>query len=136
MRTPILWIEIPVSNFEKALNFYQNVFETKLAIRMFYGKKVGLFSQESFGIKASINEVEHHNGSNGIKPFFFVSVMSDALELVEENGGKIIRRPMLLKQTNENGELIIGSNLIDGEVGYYAEVTDSEDNHFYLYSHS
>lgn len=136
MRTPIVWIEIPVSNFERALNFYQNVFETKLDVREFYGKKVGLFSQESFGIKASINEQENFNGSNGTKPFFLVNVMSDALESVEENGGKIIARPILLKQTNEHGELIIGSNLIDNEVGYYAEVTDSENNHFYLYSHS
>lgn len=136
MRTPILWLEIPVKDFDRALNFYQNVFETKLGLRVFYGKRVGLFSQDSFGIKVSINEVENYSGTNGIKPFFFVNVMSDALELVEENGGEVIRRPILLKQTNENGELIIGSNLIDNEVGYYAEIKDSEGNHFYLYSHS
>lgn len=136
MNTPILWVEIPVNDFERALHFYQNVFETKLALRTFYGKKVGLFSNDASGVKASINEVDNYQGTNGIKPFFFVTVMADAIEAVEENGGKIIRRPTLLKQTNENGEIIIGSNLIDNEVGYYAEIQDSEGNHLYLYSHS
>ena len=136
MSAPILWVEIPVSNFDRALSFYQNVFETKLALRNFYGKKVGLFNSEIFGVKASINEVENYQGTNGIKPFFFVNVMADAIDAVEENGGEIIRRPALLKQTNEQGEVIIGSNLIDNEVGYYAEIKDSEGNHIYFYSHS
>lgn len=136
MRTPILWVEIPVSNFDRALNFYQNVFDTKLEIRTFYGKRVGLFNDELFGIKASINETDNYKGSDGIKPFFFVNIMSDAIEAVEENGGEIIRRPALLKQTTETGEVIIGSNLIDNEVGYYSEIKDTEGNHIYLYSHS
>lgn len=42
----------------------------------------------------------------------------------------------ILKQMNKNGEFIIGKNLIDNEVGYYAEVKDSEGNHLYLHSHS
>ncbi len=136
MRTPIVWIEIPVSNFDRALKFYQNVFETVLSVRTFYDKRVGLFSEESFGIKGSIVEAENHLGSNGIKPFFLVNIMADALEAVEEYGGEIVRRPILLKQTNEKGELIIGSNLIDNQVGYYAEIKDSEGNHIFLYGHS
>lgn len=136
MRTPILWVEIPTSDFDRALKFYENVFKTSIEVRTFVNSRVGLFDKEQFGIGISINETENYVGQSGIKPFIFVNVIRDSLELVKENNGEIIMPATLLKQRNKNGDVIIGSNLIDNQMGYYAEIKDSEGNHLYLYSHS
>lgn len=136
MKTPVVWIEIPVSNFERAVEFYENVFETKLEIRGMLKNQIALFDADRFGLKISLNIVNGYNGSNGVKPFFFVNIIRDVTERVVEHGGEVVMPPTILKQMNKNGEFIIGKNLIDNEVGYYAEVKDSEGNHLYLYSHS
>jgi len=42
----------------------------------------------------------------------------------------------LIKQTNSKGDIIVANNLIDENIGYYAEITDSEGNHIGLYANS
>jgi hypothetical protein len=66
----------------------------------------------------------------------FIDIMLDAIENVTSYGDKVIKEPTLLRQKNKNGDIIIGTNLIDGQVGYYSEILYSEGNHLYLYSHS
>ncbi len=136
MSTPVLWIEIPVADFDRAVNFYQIIFNTKLEIKTLFDTEMALFDKSVFGIKASLVKKENHQTSNGIKPIIYVSVMSETIALILKHGGSVINEPTLLRQKNKDGDIIIGTNLIDGEVGYYAEVIDSEANHFYLYSHS
>ena len=55
---------------------------------------------------------------------------------IEKNGGKVILPSALHRQKNEKGETIIGSNLIDDQLGYMAEGMDTEGNSILLYSHS
>lgn len=136
MKTPVVWIEIPVSDFERAVKFYENVFETKLEIRGLLKDQIALFDADRFGVKMSLNLVNDYVGLSGIKPFFLVNIIRDVIERVVEHGGEVVMTPTILKQMNKNGEFIIGKNLIDNEVGYYAEIKDSEGNHLYLYSHS
>lgn len=136
MKTPIVWIEIPVADFERAVKFYENVFETKLEIRGLLKDQIALFDADRFGVKMSLNLVNDYIGLSGIKPFFLVNIIRDVIERVVEHGGEVVMTPTILKQMNKNGEFIIGKNLIDNEVGYYAEIKDSEGNHLYLYSHS
>ena len=136
MKTPVVWIEIPVSDFERAVEFYENVFETKLEIRGILKNQIALFDSDRFGVKMSLNLVSEYVAFSGIKPFILVNIIRDVIERVIECGGDVVMPPTILKQMNKNGEFIIGKNLIDNEVGYYAEVKDSEGNHLYLYSHS
>lgn len=136
MNTPVLWLEIPVSDFNRALTFYETVFNTKLEKTILFDKQMAFFSIEQFGIKGSLVETKNYNGSNGIKPIYYTEIMNDAITAVKLHKGKVISEPSLLRQKNKNGDTIIGTNLIDNQVGYYAEVADSEGNHFYLYSHS
>lgn len=70
MKTPVVWIEIPVSNFERAVEFYENVFETKLEIRGILNSQLALFDKEKFGIKMSLNLVSYYVAFSGIKSFF------------------------------------------------------------------
>ena len=136
MNTPILWIEIPVADIHRSIKFYENVLTTKLELTTLFETQMALFKKEVFGMKGSLIQTENYNGSDGIKPIVFVNVMVDVIDKVKRFGGKVIKEPTLLRQKNKNGDIIIGTNLIDGQVGYYAEILDSEGNHLYLYSHS
>jgi predicted enzyme related to lactoylglutathione lyase len=136
MNNTLLWLEIPVSDFSRALNFYEKVFDITLDVKILLDTKMALFSKEQIGIKGSLVETKNHLGSNGIKPIFYVEILNEAILKVQKHGGIVISEPTLLRQRNKNGDVIIGVNLIDNEVGYYSEIKDSENNHLYLYSHS
>ena len=52
MQTKINWFEIPASDFARAVQFYEAVFEKKLRIEEFGGGQLGVFTNtdgESFG---------------------------------------------------------------------------------------
>ncbi len=136
MNNTLLWLEIPVSDFSRALNFYEKVFDITLDVKILLDTKMALFSKDQIGIKGSLVETKNHLGSNGIKPIFYVEILNEALLKVQKYGGVVISEPTLLRQRNKNGDVIIGVNLIDSQVGYYSEIKDSENNHIYLYSHS
>ncbi len=136
MNNTVLWLEIPVSDFSRALNFYEKVFDITLDVNILLDTKMALFSKEQIGIKGSLVETKNHTGSNGIKPIFYVEILNEAILKVQKYGGVVISEPTLLRQRNKNGDVIIGVNLIDNQVGYYSEIKDSENNHIYLYSHS
>ncbi len=136
MKSNILWVEIPVSNFTRAVTFYEKVLETKLDVRTVFDKPMAFFKKEDIGIKGSLVEVENYSGGNGVKLIFHADILHSAVQRVKDNGGQVVSLPTLLRQKNKNGETIIGTNLIDNQVGYYTELKDSEGNNFYLYSHS
>jgi len=72
----------------------------------------------------------------GLSVFFFVNVLSDALDTAIMCGGKIITEKTLLKQVDAQGKTVLAQNLMDDQVGYFAEILDSEGNQICLYSHN
>lgn len=136
MNASLVWLEIPAADFKRAVAFYEALFNITLEVQQIYDKPMAFFTKEQLGIKGSIVEAPGHTGCNGMKPIFYVSVLYVALETVQANGGRILQQPMLLRQTNSEGEVVIGTNRIDEQVGYYAKIKDSEGNELYLYSHS
>jgi predicted enzyme related to lactoylglutathione lyase len=136
MSTKIVWLEISVANLERAVKFYENVFNFKMDLKNVFDKDMAFFEANQMGIKGSLIQVENYTGSNGIKPMFYVDILHESLEKVKAFGGEIITEPSLLKQKNKNGDTIIKENFIDNHIGYIAQIKDSENNYFYLYSHS
>jgi predicted enzyme related to lactoylglutathione lyase len=136
MNNTLLWLEIPVSDFERAVIFYEKVFDITLDVRTLFDTQMALFTKEQIGVKGSLIQIKNHPGSNGIKPIFYVEILNEAIIKVKKNGGVVVSEPTLLRQKNKEGDVIIGANLIDNQVGYYSEIMDSEKNHIYLYSHS
>lgn len=136
MSTKIVWLEISVANLERAVKFYENVFNFKMDVKNVFNKDMAFFEENQMGIKGSLIQVENYKGSNGIKPMFYVDILHESLEKVTLYDGEIVEEPRLLKQKNKNGDTIIKGNLIDNQIGYVAEIMDSEKNCFYLYSHS
>jgi len=68
--------------------------------------------------------------------FFKVNEIGNGIARALEVGGKVVGPPILVKQRDMKGNEIIGKNLFDDEVGYLAELIDSDGNTFFLYSNS
>jgi predicted enzyme related to lactoylglutathione lyase len=132
----MVWLEISAGNLNRAVAFYERMLKIKLEIKFLYDRPTALFNKYETGFNGSIVEAKDHRGGSGIRPVLKVSVMHEALKAVKESGGKVIVEPFILKQKNNNGETVLGSNLIDSQMGYMSEILDSEGNGLLLYSHS
>ena len=136
MNNKIGWIEIPAQSMKRAISFYEKLLKTTLDVQILLDKPIAILNENMFGVGGCIIEKEKINGLGGIRPVLCVDIMHEAIENVENFGGKVIVSPTLLKQKNGNGDFIIGKNLIDSQVGYICEIMDSEGNGLLLYSHS
>jgi hypothetical protein len=134
-RSLLVWIEIGVDDIDKASAFYEEVFEVRINIRNIFGKKVGLFERKNGEPGICLIENEASKGKNSVKPVFLVNVMHLAVEKISALGGSLVSPPQLLRQMNQKGETLIGSNLIDEQTGYIAEISDPDENHLFIYSH-
>lgn len=132
----ITWFEIPVEDLDRAISFYTKVLGIKIEKSKFLKQEYGVFNKEVNTIKGALVKKENHIPGEGIILFFYVIDLSDSLKKVESFGGKILVEKTLLKQQTEDGFLSIKQNLIDGNIGYYAEFIDSEGNKICLYSNS
>lgn len=132
----LVWLEIGVKDITRISQFYEAVFKVKTDIKNFSNGKIGTFSKDNTCLNVCLKETEKAAGSNNVKPTFFVSVISEVMINVEKYGGKIVSPPELLRQQNEKGETLIGANLIDNHLGYFAEITDPEGNAILIYAHS
>src|ERR1700749_2711471 len=130
----IVWFEIPVKSLARATTFYTQLLDITITRVKLYQTEYGLFNKDKTRIGGSL-KVDESKVGKGTTLFFFVNVLSDALDTVTACGGKIILDKTLLKQVDEHGKTVLAHNLIDDHIGYYAEVLDSEGNQIALYSH-
>lgn len=120
METKISWFEIPAQNFERAINFYQTVFDTKLQVSVCDEEKMACFISNNTPIGA-ISETKHLTpSSSGVHiSLFSEKDISELLISIEKLGGNTI----------------IPKTPIEVEgVGYFATFSDSEGNHIGLHS--
>ena len=132
----ITWFEIPVENLDRAILFYSVVLFIKIDKKNFLNQEYGIFNKEINTIKGALVKKENHQPGTGIILFFYVVDLIDSLKKVEQFGGKILIQKTRLKQQSVEGFLSIKQNMIDGNIGYYAEFMDSEGNKICLYSNS
>jgi uncharacterized protein len=116
------WFEIPVSNFERAQNFYEKVFELKLKIQEVGNAIFGLFPGEmrqNIVTGALVKGKAYKPSGDGILIYFDCNPdLRENLDRVERFGGEII-------QTKTR---------ISPEIGYMAQCFDSEGNRFAMHS--
>ena len=132
----ITWFEIPVEDLDRAITFYTNVLVIKIEKNKFLKLEYGVFNRDINTIKGALVKKENHQAGTGIVLFFYVIDLSESLKNVEQYGGKVLIEKTLLKQQTEEGFLAIKQNLIDNNIGYYAEFIDCEGNKICLYSNS
>ncbi len=132
----IVWFEIPVKDLDRAILFYSAVLSIKIQKNKFLDTEYGIFNKDKSPIGGALVSKENHKPSSEMVLFFYVVSISESLKDVVKFGGQIIIEKTLLKQKNAEGYLTINSNLIDGNIGYYAEFLDCEGNRICLYSNS
>lgn len=129
----IVWFEIPVSDLARATKFYEETLDVKIQRERFLQADYGLFKKDALGVNGCL-VVNPELTGKGTVLFFYVNVISDAINNALSCGGEIITPKMILKQTKD-GKTTLAENMIDNEIGYYAQLLDSEGNRLSLYSH-
>ena len=130
----VIWFEIPVKDLDRAMLFYSEMLGVTIEKKTLHKKEYGMFDKTKTGIGGVLVKRPKH-ARKGVTMFFFVNILSDAIDAALAQGGKIITPKMILKQTNAQGKTILAQNLLDDQVGYFAQLVDSEGNRLALYSH-
>jgi len=131
----IAWFEIPATDFERAVEFYNTILNVDILTYDLLGEMHGHIPDQG-GYGGGVI-VESKETKPGYGPILFLKVtdMHDVLKKVEKVGGKVIL-PKTLITIEKQGGTIISKNLIDNRMGYYGRFEDSEGNQMGLYSNS
>jgi predicted enzyme related to lactoylglutathione lyase len=115
-----VWFEIPAANFERAVGFYEKVFETKLKRDTFASSEMAIFPYEGSGVSGCVMKGE------GYKPTREGSV-------VYLTAGKDLSGPLARAAASGGAVAIPKTQLPDG-MGYFAQFIDIEGNRVGLHS--
>ena len=114
------WFEIPAADFERAVKFYETIFNTTIEKAEFGGFKMGIFPHNDVGCALCFGP-HYKPSADGTVVYMDASPdLSEALNRIEAAGGKIIQPK---KQ-------------ISPEHGFMALFLDSEGNRIALHSMS
>ncbi len=123
-RNSVGWFEIPVENMDRALAFYEKVFNIKLSRNTLDEFDMAWFPGEGEAPGASGSLVMHKNSYtpslDGVL-IYFTSLsgdLADELSRVKDAGGKVV----------------LEKRLISDEVGYMGLFHDTEGNRIALHS--
>ncbi|MFN7732691.1 MAG: VOC family protein [Pirellula sp.] len=120
MSNPGTYFEIPVTDFERAVNFYEAVFLCDLQIQNIDGNQMAVFpgSPKSPGIIGALAMGSSYKPSmDGSRIYLHTENIDETLHLVVANGGRV-----------EYPKTSIG------ELGWVAEFIDTEGNRIALHS--
>lgn len=116
------WFEIPVKNMERAIAFYETVFDCKLERHQMGPLDMAWFpwDHEKGGAGGSLvkNEQFYSPSENGVQVYFSSEDTNTELARIKKAGGEIIQN----------------KTLISPEIGFMALFIDSEGNRIALHS--
>ena len=122
MKALVAFFEIPASDFDRAVRFYEKVFNVKLSAMDCGHEKMAFFPEENGECPGAISwasTVSFLPSQDGVFVSLRVPDMEKAITSIEKNSGKI-----LIPRTKMEGEIR----------GYYAVFIDSEGNRLGLFS--
>ena len=120
------WFEIPVLDMDRAIKFYETVFDIKLNRQQMGPADMAWFPGAENGPGASgslVSEGDLYKPSHDGSLIYFNSLKGDlSLELAKviEAGGKVLQEKQMITE----------------EIGYYGMFEDSEGNRIALHSRS
>ena len=118
------WFEIPVQNMDRALEFYNHVFNLELNSMMVGTQEMAMFpfNPEGKGSSGSLVKLEEFYvpSKDGVVIYFTCPDIDGSLQRVKEKGGQVLQEK---KQ-------------ISPEHGYMGLMLDSEGNRIALHSNS
>ncbi|MDO5969842.1 VOC family protein [Flavivirga aquimarina] len=116
------WFEIPVTNMDRAIAFYNTVFKIEIQSQDFQGTLMGWFpfNEEKPGAAGSLiqNQAYKPNDKEGVLIYFHSEDVNTELNRVVDAGGKVIQ----------------SKTQISPDVGYMGIFIDSEGNRIALHS--
>lgn len=90
----IVWFDIPVTNLDKASQFYSEVLSTEIKPETFDGGKMGVFPHdEKSGVAGCLFESKDSKPSD-CGPLLYFNVngrLEEAVAAVKQNGGEILQ---------------------------------------------
>lgn len=116
----VSWFEIPVSDFDRALKFYETIFDFELEVTEIQSYKMAFLPAYDGKVSGAICYGEGYIPS-GAGSLLYLNANPD-LNLV------------LDRVTQNEGRIIVPKTLISAEVGYYAFIVDTEGNRIALHS--
>jgi predicted enzyme related to lactoylglutathione lyase len=114
------WFEIPVKDLERAVKFYEKVFDVKLSPEEVGGMKMALFpfTQDAPGAAGALIKGESYEPSHtGTVVYFSVEDIPETLRRINVNGGKTLMPKTAI-----------------GQYGFIAQYEDTEGNRLALHS--
>ena len=118
MKNLIAFFEIPAANFDRAVSFYETVFNITLPVSGCEKEKMGFFIQEERYVGAISFTPGFTPSSNGVLIHFDCNDIDATLSTIKNNGGEVVK----------------DKQAIAGGWGYFAVFLDSEGNSIGLYS--
>ena len=116
---PVVFFEIPVTDLERAINFYSAVFQFQFEKDIIDSNEMALFpfTETLSGISGALAKGEIYKPTKeGVLIYFKTNDIDETLKLAVQNGGQI-----LYPKTS------------NGELGFVAEFEDSEGNRIALH---
>ena len=121
MANAINWFEIPVTDIERASNFYSQVLDAELQKQEVMGTQMAFLPMGGQdGVGGALCQSEMH------KP-------SQEGAVVYLNGGTDLSNP-LSRVENAGGKVVMPKTKISDEIGYMAFFTDTEGNKLAFHS--
>jgi predicted enzyme related to lactoylglutathione lyase len=117
----IAWFEIPATNFERAVNFYNTIFQIRLATNKMNGYSMAYFPSKE--------------GAGGAIICGEGSFPSDTGPLIYLNGGEDLNN-VLSRVEAAGGRILMQKQRINADAGCFALFIDSEGNKLALHSKS
>ena len=120
MQHIIDWFEIPATDFERAVNFYENVFDTKLRREQIRDMTFGVFPNDARGPTGAVCMMPKlEPGAHGT--------------LVYLNAGSDVE-PLLARVRSNGGKVVLDKTLITDQIGHIGVFIDSEGNRVGVHS--
>lgn len=120
MANVVNWFEIPVSDFDRAKDFYTEVLGSELHIEEVMGTKMGFFNTQGEGVGGAICSGEDY------KP-------TSSGALIYLNGGEDLQT-QLSRVESAGGKVSLPKTKISDEIGYMAIFRDTEGNKLAFHS--
>ena len=116
-----VWFELPASNFERAITFYQGILDTEVDVMEMAGLKQGLLPHDDTSkvSGAIVHGMDYKPSTEG--------------SVVYLNGGDDLAE-VLSKVEPAGGKVLMPKTHLGDEIGYIAQFVDSEGNRVGLHS--
>ncbi len=120
MKNLVSIVEIPVSDFTRAVNFYQTILDLKIEEMDMDGVKMGILPSDGKTVNVVLAK------GNDYQP-------STSGALLYLNAGKDLK-PVLDKIAQNGGKVLVPKTAISPEMGFFALFMDTEGNKLGLHS--